>query len=61
MSIQNGGQVLHLTMRTEGITGFSNRYGVVGWTGENDTKSISVDTNLFENGANQLRFRLKMD
>ena len=40
----------HLTMRTEGITAFSNRYGVVVWTGENDTKTISVDANLFENG-----------
>ena len=51
----------HLTMRTEGITAFSNRYGVVVWTGENDTKTISVDGNLFENGAKQLRFRLKTD
>ena len=24
--------------------------GVVVWTGENDTKMISVDANLFENG-----------
>ena len=52
---------VHLTMRTEGITAFSNRYGVVVWTGENDTKTISVDANLFENGAKQLRFRLKTD
>ena len=36
-------------------------YGVVAWTGENDTKTISVDANLFENGAKQLRFRLKTD
>ena len=42
-----------MTMRTEGITAFSNRYGVVVWTGENDTKTISVDANLFENGAKQ--------
>ena len=41
---------VHLTMRTEGITAFPNRYGVVVWTGENDTKTISVDANLFENG-----------
>ena len=34
---------------------------VVVWTGENDTKTISVDANLFENGAKQLRFRLKTD
>ena len=32
--------------------------GVVVWTDENDTKTISVDANLFENGAKQLRFRL---
>ena len=38
-----------------------NGYGVVAWTGENDTKAISVDANLFENGAKQLRFRLKTD
>ena len=25
--------------------------GVVVWTGENDTKTISVDANLFENGV----------
>ena len=35
--------------------------GVVVWMGENDTKTISVDANLFENGAKQLRFRLKTD
>ena len=52
---------VHLTMRTEGITAFSNRYGVVVWTGENDTKKISVDANLFENGAKQLRFQTKTD
>ena len=52
---------VHLTMRTEGITAFSNSYGVVVWTGENDTKRISVDANHFENGAKQLRFRLKTD
>ena len=52
---------VHLTMRTEAIIAFSNRYGVVVWTGENDTKAISVDANLFENGAKQLRFRLKTD
>ena len=40
---------VHLTMRTEGITAYANRYGVVVWTGENDTKTISVDANLFEN------------
>ena len=38
---------VHLSMRTEGIKTFSNGYGVVVWTGENDTKTISVDANLF--------------
>ena len=38
-----------------------NGYGVVVWTGENNTKTISVSANLFENGAKQLRFRLKTD
>ena len=38
---------------------FSKRFRVVVWTGENDTKTISVDTNLFENGAKQLRFRFE--
>jgi len=45
-----------LSMRTEVIKAVSNGYGVVVWTGENDTKTISVDANLFENGAKQLRF-----
>ena len=35
---------------TEGIKAFSNGYGVVVWTGENDMKT-SVDANLFENRA----------
>ena len=52
---------VHLSTRTEGKKTFSNGYGVVVWTGENDTKTISVDANLFENGAKQLRFRLKTD
>ena len=34
---------------------------VVVWMGENDAKTISVDANLFENGANQFRFCLKTD
>ena len=51
----------HLSMCTEGIKAFSNGYGVVVWTGENDTKTIGVDANLFESGAKQLRFRLKTD
>ena len=52
---------VHFRMRTEGIKAFSNGYGVVVWTGENDTKTIIVDANLFENGAKQFRFRLKTD
>ena len=48
-------------MRTESIKAFSNGYGVVVWRGENGTKTISVDANLFQNGAKQLRFRLKTD
>jgi len=52
---------VHLSMRTEGIKAFSNGYGVVVWTGENDTKTISVDANIFVNRAKQLRFRLKTD
>ena len=43
---------VHLSMRTEGIKAFSIGYGVV-WTGENDTKTISMDEDLFENGAKQ--------
>ena len=52
---------VHLSMRIKGIKAFSNGYGVKVWTGENDTKKISVDPNLFENGAKQLRFHLKTD
>ena len=52
VNIQIGGQTLPC--------GFSlNR--VVVWTAENDRKTIGVDVNLFKNGANQLRFRLKTD
>ena len=42
---------VHLIMLIEGIKAFLNGYGVVVWTGENDTKAISVHANLFENGA----------
>ena len=57
LRIQNGGRALpDATMRTER---FQNGYGVVVWTDENDTKTISVDANPFENGAKQLRLRLK--
>ena len=52
---------VQLSMRTEGIKAFSNGYDVVVCTGDNDTKTKSVDANLFENGAKQLRFRLNTD
>jgi len=42
---------VHLSMHTEGINAFSNGDGVVVWTGENETKTVSVDANLFKNGA----------
>ena len=35
--------------------------GVVVWTGKKDKKTISVDANVFENGAKKLHFRLKTD
>ena len=35
--------------------------GVVVWKGENNTNTISVDANFFENGGKQLRFRLNTD
>ena len=41
----------HLSMRSEGIKRFQNGYGVVVWTSENDTKTISVDANFYENGV----------
>ena len=44
-------------MPTEGIKSFSNGYGVVVWTDENGTKTISVDANLFENEAKQVMGR----
>ena len=52
VSIQNGGRHYQVA---------SLLIGVEVWTGENDTITISVDTNLFENGAKQLRFLLKTD
>ena len=52
---------VHLSMHTEGKKRFQNGYGVVAWTGENDTKTIRVDANLSQNGARELRFRLKTD
>ena len=41
--------------------GVSVLIGVVVWTGENNTKTISVSANLFESGAKQLQFCLKTD
>ena len=38
---------------------FSIRIRVVVWTGENDTETIGVDANLFENRTKQYCFRLK--
>ena len=52
---------VHLTMRTEGIKAFLKRIRRCSVDGRNDTKTRSVDANLFENGAKQLRFRLKTD
>ena len=50
---------VHLSMRTEGITAFSKRIRRCSVDRENDTKTMSVDTNCFENGAKQLCFCLK--
>ena len=50
---------VHLSMRNEGITACSKRIRRCSVEGENDTKTISVDANCFENGAKQLRFCLK--
>ena len=35
------------------LRAFSIRIHVVVWTGENDTETIIVDANLFENGTKQ--------
>ena len=52
---------VHLSRRTESIKAFSKRIRRRSVDGESDTKTISVDANLFEKGAKQLRFRLKTD
>ena len=52
---------VHLSMRTEGIKAFSKRIRRCSVDWRNDTKTISVDANRFENGAKRLRFRLKTD
>ena len=59
--IEMGMRRVYLSMRTEGIKAFSKRIKRCSVDGENDTKTISVDANLFENGAKQLRFCLKRD
>ena len=43
--------------RIYGLRAFSLRIRVVVSTGENETETISVDANRFENGAKQHRFR----
>ena len=45
---------------TEGISAFSKRIRRCRWTGENDTKTMSIDANLFEQNSSG-RFRLKTD
>ena len=52
---------VHLSMRTEGIKAFSKRIRRCSVDGENGRKTISVDANLFENGAKQFRIRLKTE
>ena len=51
----------HFSMRTEGIKAFSKKIRRCSVDGENDTKTLSVDGNLFENGAKEIRFHLKTD
>ena len=53
---------IHLSMRTEGITAFfSKRIRRCSVDGRKRYETISVDANIFENGAKQLRFRLETD
>ena len=52
---------VHLSMCTEGRKAFSKRKRRCSVDGRKRTKTISVAANLFENGAKQLRFRLKTD
>ena len=52
---------VHWHKRTEGIKTFSKQIQRCSVDGRNDTKTGSVDANLFENGAKELRFRLKTD
>ena len=58
-------ELIWVCAHTEGIKAFSKRIRRCSVDGrkryENDAKTISVDANLFENGAKQLRFRLETD
>ena len=45
--------------RIKGLRAFSIRIRVVVWTRKNDTETISVNANRFENGTKRYRFRLK--
>ena len=58
-------ELIWVCAHTEGIKAFSKRIRRCSVDGrkryENDAKTISVNANLFENGAKQLRFRLKTD
>ena len=70
--LQRNGTTLRINFREEsngeglegeykrilGLNAFSIQIRVVVWAGENDTDTISVDANLFENGTKQDRFRL---
>ena len=52
---------VHLSMRIEGIKAFSKRIRRCSVDGRKRYENDSVDANHFENGAKQLRFRLKTD
>ena len=43
------------------VSAFSNRFSVFVWMGENDSKTLRVDANFFENGEKKLRFQTKTD
>ena len=57
--LSENGDVIKIDTTGRQTTRPDHSTGVVVWTGESDTKTISVDANLFENGAKQLRFCLK--
>ena len=50
-----------MSMGIEGTKAFSKRKRRCSVDRRKRTKTKSVDANLFENGAKQLRFRLKTD